>query len=166
MNTEAQLVTLRQQALTWWRARTPRERQAVAVVAAVLLLFVFWSGLVQPALRTVTSAPAQLDKLEVQYQKMQQVAAESTVLRAAPRVSPTQTTVALKTATDRLGERGKLVVQGDRATLTLTNLSPDALRGWLLEVRSGARARPTEAQLQRTPQGYTGTLGLALGGTP
>jgi general secretion pathway protein M len=166
MNTEAQLVTLRQQALTWWRARTPRERQAVVVVAAVLLLFVFWSGLVQPALRTVTSAPAQLDKLEVQYQKMQQVAAESTVLRAAPRVSPTQTTVALKTATDRLGERGKLVVQGDRATLTLTNLSPDALRGWLLEVRSGARARPTEAQLQRTPQGYTGTLGLAIGGTP
>jgi general secretion pathway protein M len=168
MNTEnlspTQLISLRQQALTWWQARTPRERQAVALVVIILVLFLFWSWLIQPALRTVSEAPTQLDKLEAQQQQMQQIASESVVLRGASRVSPTQATLALKAATDRLGDRAKLVVQGDRATLTLTNLSPNALRAWLIEVRSGARARPTEAQLQRSPQGYSGTLGLALGG--
>ena len=159
------LASLRQQAGTWWRARTPRERQAVVVVASVVGLFFAWSLLVQPALRTVTQAPAQLDRLDAQYQQMQRIATESTALRAAPRVAPAQAAQALKAATDRLGERARLVLQGDRATLTLvTGVNPEALRAWLNEARSGARARPVEAQLQRGPLGYTGTIGLALGG--
>jgi len=57
------------------------------------------------------------------------------------------------------------VIQGERATLTLnTGVNPEALRAWLNEARSGARARPVEAQLQRGPLGYTGTIGVALGG--
>jgi general secretion pathway protein M len=163
--TSAQPTGLREQALTWWHARALRERQAVTVVGLVVGFFVIWSSVVQPALNTVRTSPAQLDKLEMQHQKMQQVAAESASLRGAPRVSSTQAVQALKAASERLGDKAKLVVQGDRATLTLTNLSPDALRGWLIEVRAGARARPVEVQLQRSPQGYSGTLGLALGGT-
>jgi len=160
------LASLRQQAGTWWRARTSRERQAVVVVGLVLALFVAWSLLVQPALLTVREAPAQLDRLDAQYQQMQRIAAESGALRAAPRVPPGQAVQALKAATDRLGERGKLLQQGDRATLTLTGVAPEALRGWLNEARSGARARPVEAQLQRGAAGYSGTLAVTLGGAP
>ncbi len=159
------MASLRQQAGTWWQARTPRERQAVAVVAVVVGLFFVWSLLVQPALRTVTEAPLVLDRLDAQYQQMQRIATESNGLRAAPRVAPAQAVAALKAATDRLGERGKLVIQGERATLTLnTGVNPEALRAWLNEARNGARARPVEAQLQRGPLGYTGTIGVALGG--
>ncbi len=158
------MASLRQQAGTWWRARTPRERQAVALVGLILAVFGVWSLLVQPALTTARSAPAQLDQLDAQYQQMQRIATESTALRAAPRVAPSQAQAALKAATDRLGERGRLVMQGDRATLTLsTGVSPEALRGWLAEARSGARARPVEAQLQRGALGYTGTIGVTLG---
>lgn len=158
------LASLRQQAGTWWRARTPRERQAVALVGLILAVFVVWSLLVQPALTTARTAPAQLDQLDAQHQQMQRIATESTALRAAPRVAPGQAQLALKAATDRLGERGRLVMQGDRATLTLsTGVSPEALRGWLAEARSGARARPVEAQLQRGALGYTGTIGVTLG---
>lgn len=164
LNAAPALASLRQQAGTWWRSRTPRERQAVAGVALVLGLFVAWSLLVQPALRTVRAAPAQLDKLEAQYQQMQRVAAESGALRGAARVSPQQAALALKAATDRLGDRARLSLQGDRATLTLTGVNPEALTAWLGEARSGARARPVDAQLQRGPQGYTGTLGVTLGG--
>ncbi len=160
------MASLRQQSGTWWRARTPRERQAVALVGLILAVFVVWSLLVQPALTTARTAPAQLDQLDAQYQQMQRIATESTALRAAPRVAPSQAQAALKAATDRLGERGRLVLQGDRATLTLsTGVSPEALRGWLAEVRSGARARPVEAQLQRGALGYTGTIGVTLGGS-
>lgn len=160
------LASLRQQAGAWWLARTARERQAVAIVAIVLGLFVVWNLAVQPALQTVREAPAQLDRLDAQYQQMQRVAAEAAGLRGATRVSQSQAGLALKAATDRLGERGKLTLQGDRATLTLTGVSPEALRAWLIEARSGARARPIEAQWQRAPQGYTGTLVMTLGGAP
>ncbi|MBC8055287.1 MAG: type II secretion system protein M [Rhizobiales bacterium] len=165
MTASPALASLRQQAGTWWRARTPRERQAVALVGSVLAVFVVWSLLVQPALNTVRSAPAQLDVLDAQYQQMQRIATESTALRAAPRVAPGQAAQALKAATDRLGDRARLVMQGDRATLTLvTAVNPEALRAWLNEARSGARARPVEAQLQRSPLGFTGTIGVTLGG--
>ena len=159
------MTSLRQQAGMWWQARTPRERQAVVIVVLVLGGFAVWSALVQPAFRAVRQAPAQLDRLDAQYQQMQRIATESTALRAAPRIAPGQAALALKAATDRLGDRGKLVVQGDRATLTLsTGVNPDVLRAWLNEARSGARARPVEAQLQRGPLGYTGTIGVTLGG--
>ncbi len=156
--------SLGQQAGTWWRARTGRERQAVSVVVIVLALFAIWSLMVQPALRTVRDAPAQLDRLEAQFQQMQRVAIESAALRGAARVSATQATQALNAATERLGAGAKLSVLGDRATLTLANVSAEALRAWLVEVRAGARARPVEAQLQRSPQGFSGTLSIALGG--
>lgn len=165
-STSPALASLRQQAGTWWQARAPRERQALALVGLVVAAFVVWSLLIQPALNTVTKAPAQLDLLDAQLQQMQRISNESGALRAAPRVAPGQAAQALKAATDRLGERGKLVLLGDRATLTLTGASPDALRGWLNEARSGARARPVEAQLQRGPLGYSGTIGVALGGSP
>ena len=160
------LASLREQAGAWWLARTPRERQAVATVAIVLGLFVGWSLLVQPALRIVRAAPAQLDVLEAQYQQMHRVAAESVALRGAARVSPAQAALALKSATDRLGDKGKITQQGDRATLTLNGVSPEALRAWLNEARSAARARPVEAQLVRATAGYSGSLVVNLASTP
>ena len=71
-----------------------------------------------------------------------------------------------RSATERLGAQGKLLLQGDRATLTLTGVDPEALRTWLSEARSGARARPVDAQLQRGAAGYSGTLSLTLGAAP
>jgi general secretion pathway protein M len=160
------LASLKQQAFIWWRARTPRERQAVTVVVGVLLLIMVWSWFIQPALRTLREAPIQLAQLEAQYQRMQQVAVESNSLRGSPRVGQVQAVQALKAATERLGDQGKLALQGERATLTLTNASPEALRTWLVEARAGARTKPVEAQLLRAAQGYNGTLSVALGGAP
>jgi len=166
MTSSPAMASLRQQAKAWWLARTPRERQAVALVGLIVGAFIVWSLAVQPALTTVRAAPAQLDQLDAQFQQMQRISTESTSLRAAPRVGPVQASQALKAATDRLGDRGKLTLQGDRATLTLTGANPEALRAWLNEARSGARARPIEAQLTRGPLGYTGTIGVTLGGNP
>ena len=60
------------------------------------------------------------------------------------------------------GEVSELL-QPDRANLTLTDVSGDALATWLEEVRVGARARPLEASLQQVSLGrYSGTLVLAL----
>ena len=158
------LAGFRLQATQAWKARTPRERQAVTLVAAVLALFLVWIVFVLPALTSLRDAPAQLNQLDAQMQQMQRLAAESRELRGIAPVSPSQAAAALKAATDRMGDAGKINLLGDRATLTLNGASPEALRAWLSEARNAARARPIEAQLLRGPKGYSGTIAVNLAG--
>lgn len=147
----------------WWLSLAQRERTALIIVAWVLALLLIWLLAVQPAWRTLTRAPAELDAMDTQLQVMQGQAAEAQTLRGAAPVTPDQARAALAAATVRLGDKAKLSVQGERATLTLNGLSSAALRDWLAEARAGARARPIEASLTRAASGFNGTLVLALG---
>ena len=160
------LGSLRQRADQAWNARTRRERQALTVVACVLLLFLIWFFLVQPAWRSLQAAPTQLDQLDTQIQQVQRLVVESRELRGIAPVSAAQAAAALKSATERLGETAKISLLGDRATLMLNGVNPEALRAWLNEARNGARARPVEAQLTRGPKGYSGSLTVSLAGAP
>ena len=166
LNLPPALLTLRQQSVQLWRGLAVRERRGLTLALLALFLFGVWAALVQPAWRTLRETPAQLDQLESQLQQMQRVAAESRGLRGAAPVTIAQASLALKSATDRLGDKAKLTQQGDRATLTLNGVSPDGLRSWLNEARSAARARPVEAQLVRAANGYSGTLVVNLVGAP
>ena len=157
------LAGLRSQAATLWGGMAPRERLALTVGLVVLFGFALWMLLVAPAWRTVRDAPNQLDRLEAQLQHMQRLAADAKTLRGAPSVSTAQAVDGLKAATGRLGDKGSIQFQGDRATLTLTGVSGDALRDWLSEARSAARARAVDVQLTRTPQGHSGIVVLTLG---
>ena len=151
---------------TWWRGLAARERRGLTLAAAVLGVYAVLAVAVLPAWRTIARAPADLDALEMQWQTMQRLAGEAQQLRAAPPVNSEQAAAALKSATERLGDKGKLSLQGERAVLTLNGASTSQLRGWLAEARSGARSRPLEANLSRTGAGYTGTLVVGIGGAP
>lgn len=169
MNTEtlampASAAELRTRIAVWWRALAPRERQGALAAAVLVGAAVVWFAAVQPALRTLRTAPAAIDKLDAELQQMQLLATESRALRAAPPVAPAAAAAALQAAVARLGAKAKLVQQGDRATITLSAVDGEALRSLLAEARSTARARPIEAQLVRSKAGYDGTLVLAVGG--
>ena len=151
-------------AAQWWAVRSARDRRLLGLAGTVLGLFITWSLAVQPAWRTLQVAPVQRDALDWQWQAMQRLAAEAKDLRAAPPVSIEQSSAALRAATERLGDHGRLAMQGERAVLTLQGVSTSQLRDWLAEARSGARARPVEARLTRAAQGYSGTVVVALGG--
>lgn len=146
-----------------WRALGVRDRALATLALAVLGAFVLWSAAIQPAWRTLRGAPAQRDALDAQWQTMQALAAEARQLREAPALSLEQATAALRAASDRLGRQARLSMQGERAVLTLNGVGPGALREWLAEVRAGARAHPVEAQLNRGPQGFTGSVVLQIG---
>jgi general secretion pathway protein M len=148
----------------WWRGLAARERRLLIFGGAVLFGYVLWALAIAPAWRTLNRAPAELDALDAQLQTMQRQAAEAQQLRAAPPVNIELATQALKAATERLGDKGRLVVQGERAVLTLNGATTEQLRGWLAEARSGARARPLEASLQRGAAGYSGNLVVSIGG--
>jgi general secretion pathway protein M len=159
------LAGAREQAVRFWHARAPRERQAIAAMAAAIAFLLVWLIAVQPALRSLRETPAELDRLDSQWQQMQLAALESATLRTASPVPPQQAAEALRAATERLGGKAKIALQGDRATLTFTAVPFEALRNWIGEARSAARARPVEAQLLKSANGYSGTITIVLSGT-
>ncbi|MCE4556208.1 type II secretion system protein GspM [Roseateles cellulosilyticus] len=160
----AQLRQALAQARTQWRALSERDRLALGVVGVLLGLLLAWSVLLAPALRTLKAAPAELEALELELQRMQAQAQEARLLHGASPVPPAQATAALKASVEHLGSTARLNLVGDRATVTLADIAPPALQAWLAEVRAAARARPVEAQLTRSPRGFTGTLVLVVGG--
>jgi general secretion pathway protein M len=157
---------LHRRALTWWSTLTGRERRMATLASAAIAAVLLWALALQPALRTLRDAPPTLEKLDAESQQMHLLAAESRTLRSAPPVPPAQAAAALKAASTRLGDKASLVLQGERATVTLRGIDGATLRSFLTEVRGNARARPVEAQLVRGAKGYDGTLVFAVGGTP
>ncbi|RVT53397.1 type II secretion system protein GspM [Rubrivivax albus] len=158
--TSEALTTLRAR----WAGLSARERQGVTLAAVVVGLALLWVVAVQPAWRTVRSAPAQQAQLDAAWQRMQRDAAEAKRLRALPPVAPALAAQTLQAATTRLGDAGKLSLQGERAVLTLTEANGDAIAQWLAEVRRGARARAIEARLEAAGDGYSGRITVAIGG--
>jgi general secretion pathway protein M len=147
----------------WWRGLAARERRWLALLAVLLTVALLWWLAVAPAWRTISRAPAELDLIDGQLQTMQRLAAEAQQLRATPPVNPEAAQAALNAATLRLGDKGKLQLQGERAVLTVNGVATQQLRDWLAEARTGARARPVEAALARSAGGFSGTLVVAVG---
>lgn len=147
----------------WWLGLARRERRLLIAGATLVAVALLWWVVLAPPLRTLQRAPAQIDAAEAQLQLMQRLAAEARELRAVTPVPADQAANVLKAATARLGDKARLAVQGDRAVLTVAGVSSVALRDWLAEARSGARARTIEANLSRGSTGLTGTVVVGMG---
>ena len=146
-----------------WRRLSTRDRRLALLALTVIGAFLAWTVALQPAWRTLRDAPAQRELLDLQLQEMRALAAEAQQLRNAPALSAEQSAAALRAASERLGTKARLSLQGDRAVLTINGVSGAQLREWLAEARSGARARPVEAQLSRGAQGFNGSVVLNIG---
>lgn len=151
---------------TRWKQLAARERVMVAAAGTLLGLALLWWVGVQPAWQTLRGAPARLEQLDGQLLIMRKLAAEARELRQSPAPAGVQAQAALTAASERLGASARLSVQGDRAVLTLEGVDPGALRNWLVEVRTGARARPLEAQLVQGGAGFSGTVTVVLPASP
>jgi general secretion pathway protein M len=145
-----------------WARLAPRERTLVAVGAVAIGLLLLWYVGLQSAWTTWKTAPTQARTQELAWMQMQSLANEARELKTQPPVSAAQAAEALKSATDRLGPHGKLTQAGDRATLNINGASPEQLRTWLTEVRSGARARPVDMQVNRAEGGLSGQIVVSL----
>jgi len=156
--------TLGTRARAAWQGLAPRERRLVALAAGVVGLALLWAVAVQPAWRTLARAPAEIDRLDAQLQAMQALATEAQALRDTPAVPPEQARAALEAATTRLGDKAQLAPAGERIVVRFNGVAPGALREWLAEARAGARARPVAVALQRSGEGFSGSIELVLEG--
>lgn len=145
-----------------WDKLAERERRLLLGLALALGLLLVWLVLISPALKSLNGTRDQLTEMDAQWTQMQDDAVKARSLRSAAPVSPDEANAALRAATDRLGKDARLTLQGERATLNFSNLPGTALADWLVEVRTGARARATEANLNRSNATYSGTVVLTL----
>lgn len=159
-------MTRQQELQRRWARLQPRERLLVSVGAAAIGVLLLWYVGLYSAWNTWKTVPAQQRAMEIDWLQMRRLASEARDLKAQPPVNAAQAAEALKSATDRLGASGKLSQAGDRATLILTGASPEALRTWLSDVRSGARARPVDMTINRANGGLTGQVVVTLAATP
>jgi general secretion pathway protein M len=167
MNTAAATApaaALRQQLAARWQALAPRERKIVGIGAALVCATLLWLLAVAPAMKVLRSATAQLEQLDAQLQAMQRDATDAAQLRAIAPVSAAQSAAALRASSDALGAAGKLVISGDRATLTLTNAVAQQMRDWLADARATARARVVEVNLTQSSGSVSGTIVVSLPG--
>jgi len=146
-----------------WVAMAPRERQLVLAAAWLAALVLLVMVGIRPAWKTLRETPAQLAEVNAQLDEMNRFAAEAQALKQLPPVPPAQAKAALEASIDRLGDAARLSSQGDRMTVVLKAVAGADLLDWLTEVRSSARARPLEADLEEVESGvYNGTIVLAL----
>ena len=138
----------------------------IAAIVAIFVAMMLWGRTGDYRVLYTNLSDKDGGAILAQLQQMQTLAAESRSLKSAPPVSPTQAGAALKAATARLGDQARVVVQGERATITLSGVNGEMLRSLLAQLRSTARARVVEAQFVRGGRGYDGTVVLSLGSAP
>ncbi len=164
---KADLLAWQAQARARWAQFTARERVILGGGAAVLAGAALWLAVIQPIWRTWNTVPAQRQQLEAQWLKMRAQATQAKGLQTLQAVpTPEQARQALQVATQALGSAGQLQLKGERAELTLNEVSPDALQVWLRQARQGARARPLEMDVRHGERGWSGRLVVQLLAAP
>ncbi len=144
--------SVQQALLQRWEAFSAREKRLLSWGAMFMALASLWWWGLAPALRTVREAQAQQAQVDAQWQHLSDLQIQAQALQKLPRMTQAAALRALQnTTTELLGTGAKLNTTGDRSTVTLTAISPEALARWLAQVRVQARAVPIEAHLERTP---------------
>ncbi len=142
-----------------WAALAPRERQALALAFGTIGLALVWWVLLAPALQTLRAAPAQHALLDQQLQRMQRLEAEALRLQAdlpppaaeggdaLPAARPDLQRALQESVANQLGAAARLVLQGERAQLTLTRVPAPALAAWLGQARQNFKVATVEMKL-------------------
>jgi general secretion pathway protein M len=144
-----------------------KDRKLIQYLALAMAFSLLWFWNIAPALKTYQEAPLQLAQLERQTENLKALQAQALALQKAPRVKVQSVGAVLQqSSTEILGNGAKLNLEASRATLTLNNVSAEALAQFLTAARTQAQAMPIEAKLQKNKTGnvevWRGTLILSL----
>jgi len=167
MSTMKLPATLRSTLQSRWSTVAPREKAMLLAAAALIVLALMWWLFISPALTVLRAADAQHRALDTQLQTMKGMQAQAQSLQSRPKVSYDEASRMLATLVKKnLGPQAQITMAGERATVTMKAVSPDALVAWLAQVRVDARALPLETRLTRnttdTKSGWDGVVVLVL----
>ena len=151
----------------WWGRLAGREQRLVLLMGFALVAAVLWFVGIAPALRTLRTAPAQIEALESQWQAMQVLAAQARSMQGRAPLGREDAMRELELSVrQRLGGSGQINSTGDRVTVVLKDAPPQLMAVWLSQARLKARVVATQANLTRTAGGWEGTLVFILPAPP
>lgn len=146
-----------------WSRLAERERRLVALALVVVLAGLLWSLGMAPALGILRTAPARLAELDRQLQSMQSLQAQARALQGRAPIGRDDAVRAVEASMQqRLAGRAQLSRNGDRLTVTLSAVPPQALAQWLGQVRDASRVTVQQTRLNRAPAGWDGSIVLQL----
>ncbi|WP_395687449.1 type II secretion system protein GspM [Caenimonas koreensis] len=147
-----------------WTGLAPREKVMVASALGLVAAAIVWWLLVAPALATLRTSEAQRHELDAQLQSMRALQAQAKALQSQPKAGYDEALRLLELSVrERLGTTGRLSLQGERATITLTGTAPDTVAQWLAQARVNARALPSDVRINRNAAGqWEGTVVFTL----
>ncbi|MBC7601429.1 MAG: type II secretion system protein M [Ramlibacter sp.] len=147
-----------------WDAFAPREKVLVAGAIGLVIFAIMWWWLLAPALATLRTSEAQRHELDAQLQSMRSMQAQAKAVQSQPKPGYDEALRLLELSVrERLGTTGRLSLQGERATITLTGTAPDTVAQWLAQARVNARALPAEVRINRNATGlWEGTVVFTL----
>ncbi len=135
-----------------WASLTQREKNWLWLAFVILLIALLWFVLLFPAMTTLRGADAQARTLDAQLERMRAMQLEAIAIQKQPVRNYAEALRALTSVTTHvLGTSAKLLVVGDRASVTLQDSSADGLAQWLTDARVNAKSVPIEARLTRSP---------------
>lgn len=148
---------------TWWRQLAARERALISACAVFLLLALLWGVALAPALRTLRQHDANIVQLRASLSHMQSLQAQAKLIEGHGSISGNAAQRALQSHTNSLlGKQAELAIRNGGATVTLRGVSPQALGHWFATIRTEARAKVLQSHLQRTTEGWSGSVQLSL----
>jgi general secretion pathway protein M len=147
-----------------WQRLAPREKLLVGGAIGLVAATLIWLIAIGPALVTLRTAEEQHRAVDAQVQRMRSLQTQAQAMQGQPKQNHEEALRQLELSVrQRLGTTARMVVAGDRVTVTLSGTAGDALAQWLTQVRMNARALPGEANLLRNSGGlWEGTLALTL----
>jgi general secretion pathway protein M len=143
-------------ALGWvrnaWAALAMRERRLVSAAGWLLAGALLWWLALAPALGTLRAAERQHQVLDAQLQSMLALKAQAVSLQSQVRASGEDSRrVLVASVKQAFGSSASLQFAGERASVTLKNVSGQTLASWLMDVRVNALVLPAEVRLTRLP---------------
>lgn len=136
-----------------WASLAQREKNWLWLAFVMLLIALLWFVLLVPAMTTLRGADTQARTLDAQLERMRAMQLEAIAMQKQPVRNYDEALRALTSVTSQvLGSSAKLLVVGDRASITLQEGSADALAQWLTDARVNAQSVPLEAKLTRSPE--------------
>lgn len=149
----------------WWRQREAREQTLLALAAALVAMALLWLLALAPALKTLRQHNARVAQLQHRLQHMQALQAQAQALQAqagsALDAAQAQQALMLHTTTI-LGKQADISPRPGGASVTLRTVTPSALARWLAAIRAEAHAKVEQARIQRSGDGWSGTVQLSL----
>ena len=92
----------------WWPELDVREQRMILAAGTLVLVALFWWVALAPALRTLSSAPAEHAQLDAQLQQMINLQAQAKALQSQPRASRDDAMRSLETSVRQNPRRRRL----------------------------------------------------------